>query len=62
MKPWYASKTIWLHLATLTLMVDAYLINNQLITDPQLLKSIITAQAIIGMVLRVFTSQGIGKS
>jgi hypothetical protein len=61
MKPWYTSKTIWLHTATLMIMVAGYAINNQLITDPQVLKSVIAAQAVTGMVVRVFTSQSIGS-
>lgn len=62
MKPWYASKTIWLHLITLGAMVAGYMIDNHLITDPDVLKSVIMAQAVLGMVLRVFTSQSIGGS
>ncbi len=60
MKPWYASKTMRLHIATLVVMVAGYTVNNQLVTDPQVLKSIIALQAVIGIVLRVFTSQAIG--
>ena len=60
MKPWYASKTMWLHLATLILMVTGYTVDNHLVTDPQVLKSVIAIQAMAGMVLRVFTCQAIG--
>ena len=62
MKPWYTSKTMWLHIATLTLMIAGYAVNNQLVTDPQVLKSVIAVQAVIGMVLRVFTSQLISSN
>ena len=51
MKPWYASKTMWLHLATLILMVAGYAVNNHLVTDPQVLRSVIAVQAVVGMVL-----------
>ena len=61
MKPWYESRTMWLHLITLATMVVGYVSNNHLITDPQFLKTVVATQAILGMVLRAMTTQGIGQ-
>jgi hypothetical protein len=56
MKKWFASKTIWVNLATLAVGVLGYLAGHELIVDnASLVSALVAVQGAVNVVLRFLT-------
>jgi len=63
MKPWYLSKTIWINLLTLLAGLLGYLLGHDVVQDyPTMISILVAVQGAINILLRIVTSQSIGKS
>jgi ABC-type thiamin/hydroxymethylpyrimidine transport system permease subunit len=59
-KEWYMSKTVWFNVITMVAGVIALM--QGVVSDPQLISSLVLAQGLINVILRVwFTSAPIGE-
>jgi len=56
MKPFWHSKTLWFNVGTIVVLVIGHILNEGLISDPEVVKWIAEALAIINILLRFDTS------